>query len=282
MRWGIRLTRQNKHLRWSKSWRALPPLILLAVAWAQPPKPPVPAASVTESVLPSLAYGPYCSSTVVLQNLADTTVDVELEGHRSSGAVVPLVGRAGRVIHLAAGERGSYQLQIAEEDSGAWVRVRERMAALAAPAVAVSGTTECRQGDQLRTAARQVAYPTRNPWFAGDVADLPGSAISLINTSASAVRASLCYSAGNLYSVPGKTQASRELQPVCSTAFEVQVPPFGTREFPVQRDGSSYFSIKTLGDAIVLQMLRPAKEGVRIYTVDSTIKFGGEVPEGKP
>ena len=234
-----------------------------------------------ESVLPSLAYGPHCSSTVVLQNLADTPVDVELEGHRSSGALVPLAGRAGRVIHLAPGEQGSYQLQIQEEESGAWVKVRERTATpRAAPAVAVSGTTECRQGNQLRTAARQVAYPTRNPWFAGDVADLHGSVISLINVSAGAVRASLCYSSGNLFSVPGETQASWELRPVCSTAFEVQVPPFGTRDFPVEREGSSHFAVKTWGDSIVLQMLRPAKEGVRLYTVDSTITFGGEVPEG--
>jgi hypothetical protein len=29
-------------------------------------------------------------------------------------------------------------------------------------------------------------------------------------------------------------------------------------------------------------MLRPANEGVRIYTVDSTIKFGGEVPPEVP
>jgi hypothetical protein len=217
----------------------------------------------------------------MLQNLADTPVDVELEGHRSSGALVPLAGRAGRAIHLVAGERGSYQLQIQEEDSGAWVQVRERATAPGAPAVAVSGTTECRQGDQLRTAAREVAYPTRNPWFAGDVAELRGSVIALINVSAGAARASLCYSAGNLFSVPGATQASRELRPLCSTAFEVQVPPFGTRDFPVEREGSSYFSVKTWGDSIVLQMLRPAKEGVRIYTVDSTIKFGGEVPEGK-
>jgi len=252
------------------------PLLLVTLACAQPPKPAVPAGSVLESVLPSLAYGPSCSSTVVLQNLAETPVDAELEGHRSSGAVVPLAGRTGRVIHLAPGERGSFQLLIPEEDSGAWVRVRERTA----PAVAVSGTTECREGNQLRTAARQVAYPTRNPWFAGDVADLHGSLISLINVSAAAVRASLCYSSGNLFSLPGETQASRELRPVCSTAFEVQVPPFGTRDFPVEREGSSYFAVKTWGDSIVLQMLRPAKDGVRLYTVDSTIKFGAEVPQG--
>jgi hypothetical protein len=254
----------------------LAPLLVAVLAGAQPPKPAVPAGSALQSVLPSLAYGPSCSSTVVLQNLAETPVDVELEGHRSSGAVVPLAGRAGRVIHLLPGERGSYQLLIPEEDSGAWVQVRER----GAPAVAVSGITECREGNQLRTAARQVAYPTRNPWFAGDIAELHGSVISLINVSAGAVRAALCYSSGNLFSVPGETQASRELRPVCSAAFEVQVPPFGTRDFPVEREGSSYFSVKTWGDSIVLQMLRPANESVRLYTVDSTIKFGAEVPEG--
>jgi hypothetical protein len=252
------------------------PLLLVTLACAQQPKPTVPADGALESVLPSLAYGPSCLSTVMLQNLAETPVDVELEGHRSSGAVVPLAGRAGRGIHLVPGERGSYQLLIQEEDRGAWVRVRERTP----PAVAVSGTTECREGNQLRTAARQVVYPTRNPWFAGDVAGLHGAVISLINVSAGAVRASLCYSSGNLFSVPGETQASWELRPICSAAFEVQVPPFGTRDFPVEREGSSYFSVKTWGDSIVLQMLRPAKEGVQLYTVDSTIKFGSEVPEG--
>jgi hypothetical protein len=248
-------------------------LAALAYALASP-------AIAADSVVASLAYGPFCSSTVVLQNLADTPVDVELEGHRASGALVPLAGHAGRVIHLAPGERGSYQLQIEEEESGAWVLVRERPYR-AAPAVAVRGTTECRQGNQLRTAAREVVYPTRNPWFAGEVAELHDSVVSLINVSAGAVRASLCYSSGNLFSVPGETQTSRELKPVCSTAFEVQIPPFGTRDFPVEREGNSYFSLKTRGDSIVLQMLRPAREGVRIYIVDSTIRFGGEVTDGQ-
>jgi hypothetical protein len=133
----------------------------------------------------------------------------------------------------------------------------------------------------MRTATRQVAYPTRDPWFAGDVSELRGSVVSLINVSADAVRATLCYSSGSLFSVPGDTPASRELQPVCSAAFEVQVPPFGTREFPVERQGNSYFSLKTRGDSVVLQMLRPASEGVRIYSVDSSIKFGGEVSDGR-
>lgn len=268
MRWERKLTRPNRPSRWSK-------LAALACALAGPAAP-------ADVVLPSLAYTSSCSSTVVLQNLADTPVDVELEAHRSSGALVPLAGRAGRMIHLVPGAQGSYQLQIQEEESGAWVQVRERAASPGvAPVVAVSGSTECRQGSQLRTAARQVAYPTRDPWFAGDVTELRGSMISLINVSAGAVRASLCYSAGTLFSVPGETAASRELKPVCSAAFDVQVPPFGTREFPVERHGNSYFSLKTRGDSVVLQMLRPANEGVRIYTVDSTIKFGGEVSDAR-
>ena len=269
MRWESRLTRRNRRSPWSRLYA----LAALAFALARP-------VGAADSVLPSLAYGPFCSSTVVLQNLADTPVDVDLEGHRTSGALAPLAGHAGWVIHLAPGARGSYQLQIREEDSGAWALVRERTYR-AAPAVAVSGTTECRQGNQLRTAAREVAYPTRNPWFAAEVAELRGAVISLINVSPAAVQASLCYSAGNLFSVPGETQASRELKPVCSAAFEVQVPPYGSRDFPVEREGSSYFSLKTRGDSIVLQMLRPAHEGVQIYTVDSNIRFGGEVAEGK-
>jgi hypothetical protein len=44
----------------------------------------------------------------------------------------------------------------------------------------------------------------------------------------------------------------------------------------VQRDDSTHFSIKTQGDAVVLQMLRPVQTGVKVYTVDSTVKFGGE------
>ena len=97
--------------------------------------------------------------------------------------------------------------------------------------------------------------------------------IALVNTSERAAKASLCYSVGNLYWTPG---SQAQLSPICSHAFEVQIPPFGTRQFPVEHERSSYFSMKTDGDAIVLQMLRPLQSGVKIYSVDSTIKFGGE------
>jgi hypothetical protein len=61
----------------------------------------------------------------------------------------------------------------------------------------------------------------------------------------------------------------------------VQIPPFGARELPVTRDGSPHFSLKTQGAAIVLEMLRPVEVDVKIYWVDSTIRFGSEVPTGQ-
>ena len=235
---------------------------------------------VVESIVPALSYGPACRSAVELRNLSDRVVAVEVEGHRSSGALVSLAGNAQNAFRLGAGERGSYRLEIEEETTGAWVKIREWVpAASLSPAVAVSAATECTVANQLRVVGRDVAFPTRNPWFSSDVAELHGGVISMINTSERPARAAACYSAGGLYSVPAR---GAELRPICSVAFEVQVPPFGSREFPVERDGSSHFSLKTTGDAIVLEMLRPVEANVRVYTVDSTIRFGEEVtPPGK-
>jgi len=224
---------------------------------------------VVESVLPALAYGPSCWSSLDLHNLGDRVVAVEVEAHRASGALVALVGHPSVVFSLTPGESVSYRLEIGEETGDAWVKVREQVPSQRLwPVVAVSGSSECAIDNQLRTTGREVAYPTRNPWFSDDVSQIPGNVISFVNTSERAAKASLCYSAGNLYSVPGKT-----LAPICSEFLEVQVPPFGARQFPVVRDGNSNFSLKTEGNAIVLQMLRPLATGVKLYTVVSTIKF---------
>jgi hypothetical protein len=197
---------------------------------------------------------------------------------RPAGALVPIAGHPEITIRLTPRQRSSYKLEIEEETESAWVKVRERVPSPGlSPVVAVSGETECLLGDQLRTAGREVVYPTRSPWFSGDVTDLPGGMLSLINTSEHAVQASACYSSGGLFSTPTGTRAA-ELMPICTTAFEVQIPPFGAREFPVARSGSSHFSLKTQGAAIVLEMLRPLDAGVKMYQVVSTIQFGSEVP----
>lgn len=233
---------------------------------------------VVESVLPFLAYGPSCWSTVELQNLGDRSVEVEVEGHRESGALVPLAGHPEMKVRMGAGERAGYRLQVAEETAGAWVKVRERVPRPElSPVIAVSGTTECVDGDRLRATVREIAYPMRNPWFSGEVAEMSGNLIAVINTSEGSATARLCYSSGALFSVPGT-----ELQPVCSNAFEVRIPPFGARQFPVRREGNSGFLLETEGSGIVLQMLRPLPAGVRMYTVDSTIRFEeGPRPAGQ-
>jgi hypothetical protein len=249
-------------------------LLLAVLAWAQASG----QERQVESVVPALAFGGRCSSTVTMQNLSDRVVLADVEAHKPSGGLAPIFGHPAIAMRLAPGERSSYQPQIEEETESGWVKVRERVPSPGlSPVLAVSGATECVVGDQLRRVGRDVVYPTRNPWFLGYVAELSGALVSLINTSERAVQASLCYSAGNLFSVPGSTP-SAELKPVCSAAFDVQIPPFGAREFPVARDGSTYFSLKTQGAAIVLEMLRPVGASIKMYTVDSTIHFGGEVP----
>ena len=232
-----------------------------------------------ESVVPALAFGTACSSTVTMQNLSDRPVVVDVEAHRASGALAPIVGHPEIAIRLGPRERSNCKPQIEEETEGAWMKVRERVPAPGlSPVVAISGATECLIGDQLRIVDREVVYPMRNPWFSGDVTDLPGSLVSLINTTERAVKASACYSSGGFFSTPTGTPASAELTPICTTSFEVHIPPFGAREFPVARDGSSHFALKTQGSAIVLEMLRPVGASVKMYKVDSTIQFGSEVP----
>jgi hypothetical protein len=76
--------------------------------------------------------------------------------------------------------------------------------------------------------------------------------------------------------VPLEGRPAPELRLVCSKQFEVLIPPYTARQFPVQRDDSTHFGIQTMGEALVLQMLRPVASGVKVYTVDSTVKFGGE------
>jgi len=232
-----------------------------------------------ESVLPALAYGPKCSSTLQLHNLSERSVILEVEGHRSGGALVPLIGHPSLTIRLNAAERVSYKLQIDKETTSAWAKVREIVPSpRLTPVVAVSGTTECVIGDQLSSAAREPAYSMRNPWFSGDVSEIPSEEILVINTSERAATAWLCYSNGNLYAIPSETRPT-QLTQLCSSEAVVQIPPFGTRQFPVQRDHNSYFSLKTEGNGIVLQMLRPLDVTVRLYKVDSTITFGHVEPD---
>jgi len=237
-------------------------------------------ARVVESIVPWLAGNSSCWSAVELENLGDREVAAEVEAHKSSGALVPLVGHSGIQVRLSAGDRARYKLKLPKEKetSGAWVRVREKIPSpQLSPVLAVSGATECLGADELDTTVREVAWPVRNPWFNGDVSEGDDGMVALINASERQARVWGCYSSGVLYSVPGEGRPG-ELKPVCSQTIDEFVPPFGTRQFPVLRGGNSHFSLTARGDAIVMQMLRPAGTSVRAYRVDSTITFGEAVP----
>jgi hypothetical protein len=269
--------------------RFLPLLVLLANAAGangqkptatsqkQPnPERPSPERMVT-SILPSLDYGPTCWSTVTLSNLGDRAVTIDLEAHRAGGGLVGLDGLDSMILHLAPGERLAPRLAITDESGVGWLKVREHVPAPnLTPVVAVSALSECTVENQLRSTPRQLSYPTRNPWFSGDIEDMSTNMITVVNTSERAAVASLCYSQGNLYSVPTDAHPNAELKLVCSDSFDVLIPPYATRQFPVHRPDSTHFSIKTIGDAIVLQMMHPVAAGVKVYSVDSTVKFGGE------
>lgn len=160
------------------------------------------------------------------------------------------------------------------------MRVRETIPSpQLSPVLAVSGTTECVAADELHTTVREVAAPVRDPWFSGNVSHGDDGIIALINTSERPAWVRGCYSYGVLYSVPHGDHPEAELTPLCSETIQELVTPFGSRQFPVDRGGNSHFSLTTRGDAIVLQMLRPAKTSVKVYQVDSTITFGKEVPD---
>jgi hypothetical protein len=133
-------------------------------------------------------------------------------------------------------------------------------------------------GDELHTTAREVAWPAGNPWFSSGVSPGDNGIVALINASERPAHVSGCYSSGVLYSVPRMDRPAAELTPVCSETILELIPPFGSRQFPVARGGNSHFSLTTRGDAIVLQMLRPAGGNLKVYRVDSTITFGKEVP----
>jgi hypothetical protein len=235
---------------------------------------------VVESIVPWLESNSSCWSAVHLQNLGNREVAAEVEAHKSTGALAPLMGHSGIQVRLSAGEHADYKLQLPEQSTGAWVRVRETIPTpQLSPVLAVSGVTECLATNELRSTVREVALPTRNPWFSGDVTHADDGIVALINTSESPAQVLGCYSFGVLYSVPHDNHPAPSLTPVCSETVRQQVPPFGSTQFPVARDGNSHFSLNTLGDAIVLQMLRPAKSSVKVYQVDSTITFGKEVSD---
>ncbi len=224
-----------------------------------------------ETVVPALAYGGGCQSSIELRNTGQQTLAIKAEAHRPDGTLASFPEMPGE---LAPGRTIQLSPRIEDVTTGAWILLRERLPAGARAALAVHGTSSCTEGVLLHTVSREAAYPMKNPWFDADTVDMADASILVINTSRLPATVRACYSAGAEYSLPGET-----LHPVCTANTEETVPPFGSRSFTVNREGSTHLSLRTRGEAVVLQMTRPIAGTTRMFAVDSAIRFGGA--EGK-
>jgi hypothetical protein len=116
----------------------------------------------------------------------------------------------------------------------------------------------------------------RSPWFAGSAAEWSGVELWAVNVSPRPARAHICYSNGSYYVLPdvsGRSRVPPQPQPVCSYSDDVQMAPWASYRFPLERDGSTQFSLRTDGEAILLQALRPAPAGSNTFAVESRIIF---------
>lgn len=253
---------------------------LLLAAWQAPgageaagSAAPGAAGKAFVSILLPLSYGERCWSSVALQNLRDQAADVEVEAHDGSGALVALEGGPTIPLHLAAGQKASLRLQVdGQESAEAWIKVTERgTSASAGAGIAVSGSSECTAQDQLTTVPGAIAFPSRNPWLEGDVEELQGKFVLVLNAGATAAAVGVCYSNGSRVELPGRRGG--EARPVCRSMRSIHLPPYALELLPVERDGSSNLTVRTAGAELVLQVLKPRPGKTRLFTVDSSIVF---------
>ena len=223
-----------------------------------------------ESIVYPLAYNKSCWSSVVLRNASDSPVAFQAAAHRANGSPAPFAGTTSAQTTLAPGAKTAFRLQVEnEEESGAWVQVREEQDDTGRFArIAVSGATECLSGNDLVIQPAVVFHPTANPWFEGDASDLDAKDVWLLNVSEDAASATACYSTGATAQSPGSDPV-----PVCGASDSIYLPPFAMKNVAAQKNGSSHVILRTKGQALVLQAVPKAGIATRKYTVDSTVTF---------
>lgn len=228
----------------------------------------VSCAQAQQSVLFPLMFSETCWSNVTLQNVSDADADVRLTAHKSTGALVPLTGAPSSRLMLAAGAKIRFRLQVeGEEDRQAWVQMSER----GPPSIALSGAVECLDPNGLKAVASSVLFPARNPWIRGDVADFQAGEVWMLNASAAAASASLCYSNGSYTQLPDGAKPTE----ICADEEELFLPPFGMRTAPIVKNGNTRFSLRATGEAVALRLVITGTEKQKQFSVDSTIQYSG-------
>lgn len=219
-------------------------------------------------VVADLAASPDCTSRVELRNLGSAPAAVLLEARLDTGALVPLEKQGSIDFKLAPGERREFAVSETGPAAKAWVKLSGE-----SQSVAFSGAVECIEGDRLRSVSRPAAYSMRDPWFEIDSADYRGAEVLIVNTAARPALANACYSGGALFSVPSANGPPPPLQPVCLAAREIRIPPYSAARLPVERESTTHFALRTIGEAVVIQPLRPFEGSAHLFSVDSTIRF---------
>ena len=220
-------------------------------------------------VLPELQYSRQCSSEISIHNTGPRFVDLELAGHKASGALVGLVDRKTNRMRLRPSERVAVRLDVVDEV--AWAVVIELVPSpRLQPVLAVSGKTECLDANELLTASREIAPIISDPKFALDyeAAALNGKVLLLINASNRRMEWKACYSSGTTVS-----DGNGGMTSVCSESLERTLAPYQSSRLPASVDGKPLVRFRATGSGVAMQMLAPSAPQVRLYTVESTIRF---------
>lgn len=249
-------------------------LLLLAASLAHAQFAPAPGAV---SVLIPLSFDNRCWSTATLRNLTDGPAQVAVEAHDSSGALLAFDSVPTSPLRLAPSD--NVTIRLAATDSGdtmAWVKFTALNPSGAGPSVAISGLTNCSDGNMLTTIPAGVAYPTPSPWIEARPADTPGKMLLLLNTAPSPASARACYSSGTYTSVPDPGDSPDPHvteQLICSSTRSIYLPPYALQLIPVEKDANAVLRVTTRGASLVLLVLKPRPGKTRRFTVDSTISF---------
>jgi hypothetical protein len=218
------------------------------------------------TIIPGLYYSAACDSDIELRNLAQRAIVVEVAGYRSDGSLTALEDSPVNRIQLAAGQRKKVRLAVQSDE--AWAEILE--ISNAHSSLAISANTSCRDGTGLRTVPRPVAYPLASPSFQMDFEQAPhdGSQLLVLNPTESGIQFAACYSGGHLIS-----NDKGEMVPLCSESYDTALAPFHSTRLDLEREGRVLVRLRTAGDAVVLQMLKPAALQLNLFRVDSTIRF---------
>ena len=220
-------------------------------------------------VLPELQYSKRCSSEISLRNTSPRFIDVDIAGHKSTGALVALTDRPSNHFRLRPAER--LQLRLDVENDTAWAEVIETVPhASLTPGLAVAAKTECLDGNKLLTAAREDAPVSSNPGFAIDhsAAKLNGMVLLVVNASSQPMHWTACYSAGHTVS-----DGTGRMTPLCSETVHRTLAPFQSSRVAATVDGNPLVRFHSEGLAVAMQMLASEAPQVRLYRVESTILF---------